>query len=150
MNKMLAGITSAGVLAVLAGCTWVSPNPQVKAQGIMVLPQERVAHCRLISKTQVSVASHVGFINRSKSDVEKDLQNLAMNQAVAQGGDTVSATAPSENGNQTFGIYKCLGTQSQPASYTPAATPPPNNQIQTTPYRPPGSATGVPPSNIQD
>lgn len=143
MNKLLAGITSAGVLAVLAGCTWVSPNPQVKAQGIMVLPQDRVAHCRLISKTQVSVASHVGFINRSQSDVEKDLQNLAMNQAVAQGGDTVSATGPADNGNQTFGIYKCLGTQQQPASYNPASPPASDNSVQTTPYRPAGAVTNA-------
>lgn len=142
MKKLLAGITSAGVLAMLAGCTWVSPNPQVKAQGIMVLPQDRVAHCRFISKTQVSVANHVGFIDRSKSDVEKDLQNLAMNQAVAQGGDTVSALAPENNGNQTFGVYKCLGAHA-PANVPPAASPPASS-VQTTPYRAPGAATGIP------
>lgn len=141
MNRLLAGILSAGVLAVLAGCTWVSPNPQVKAQGIMVLPQDRVSQCRLLSKTQVSVASHVGFINRSQSDVEKDLQNLAMNQAVAQGGDTVSATTPADNGNQTFGIYKCLGAQ-QPASAAPAAAP--EDQVQTMRYHPPGAVTNEP------
>lgn len=142
MNKLLAGMTSVGALAVLAGCTWVSPNPQVKAQGIMVLPQDRVAHCRFISKTQVSVANHVGFINRSKSDVEKDLQNLAMNQAVAQGGDTVSALAPEDNGNQTFGVYKCLGAHT-PTNAKPAPSLP-TSSVQTTPYKAPGVATGIP------
>ncbi|MGH8279275.1 MAG: DUF4156 domain-containing protein [Gammaproteobacteria bacterium] len=147
MNKLLTGMVSTGVLLVLAGCTWVSPNPQVKAKGIMVLPQDRVSHCRLLSRTQVTVANHVGFINRSQSDVEKDLQNLAMNQAVAQGGDTVSAISVEDNGNQSFGIYQCLGAQSQPAGSAPA-TPPvtAGTQVQTTPYRAPGSVTNSPPS----
>lgn len=148
MNKLLAVITSAGALAVLAGCTWVSPNPQVQARGIMVLPQDRVSRCQLLSKTQVSVASNVAFIHRSKSDVEKDLQNLAMNQAVTQGGDTVSALEPENNGNQTFGVYKCVGAQQQPASNPPASAP--EDQVQTTRYQPPGAVTNVPASTHKD
>jgi Domain of unknown function (DUF4156) len=123
----------AGTVTVLMGCTWVSPSPEVKQQGIMVLPPDRVANCQLLSKTQVSVADRVGFINRVQSDVEKDLQNLAMNQAVAQGGDTVSPQTAPMNGTQTFGIYKCLGgktAQAKQASSEDTAT-------KTTPYQPP-------------
>ncbi|MGH8306699.1 MAG: DUF4156 domain-containing protein [Gammaproteobacteria bacterium] len=132
MKGLLATIT-AGTLLATAGCTWVSPSPAVKTQGIMVLPQDRVAHCRLLSKTQVSIANSVGFINRVQADVEKDLQNLAMNQAVTQGGDTVSPVTPMDNGTQTFGIYKCLGGSASAATTAPSA----GSAVQTTPYQPP-------------
>lgn len=131
--KSLLTVFMAGALVVTAGCTWVSANPQIQQQGIMVLPQERVAHCKLLSKTQVSIADRVGFINRVQADVEKDLQNLAMNQAVAQGGDTVSPTTAATDGAQTFGIYKCLG--SNPSSASPA--PPTGTSVKTIPYQPP-------------
>ncbi len=123
----------AGALTVIAGCTWVSPSPEVKQQGIMVLPQDRVTNCRLLSKTTVSVADRVGFINRVQADVESDLKNLAMNQAVSQGGDTVSALSPAKDGDQTFGIYKCLGSNSNTATSAPMAS----TTIKTTPYQPP-------------
>ncbi len=99
----------------------------------MVLPQDRVANCHLLSKTTVSVADRLGFINRVQSDVESDLKTLAMNQAVSQGGDTVSALTAATNGNQTFGIYKCLGSSSTATSAAPAA----GTTIKTTPYQPP-------------
>jgi len=137
--KYLLTILMACVLLPAAGCTWVSQSPQVKREGIMVLPLDRVTQCRLLSKTQVSIADSIGPVKRVQSDVEKDLQNLAMNQAVAQGGDTVAALDAMNNGNQTFGIYKCLGT---PAA---AGTPPPAaSSVHTTPYVAPGAASSTP------
>lgn len=128
-----------------AGCTWVSQNPQVKQEGIMVLPQDRVAHCRLLSKTQVSIADSIGPVKRVPSDVERDLQNLAMNQAVIQGGDTVSALDAMNNGNQTFGIYKCLGAPATaPASPPPAAS----SSVRTTPYVAPGAGSYAPAGGV--
>lgn len=117
-----------------SGCTWVSVSPQAKQQGVMVLPQDRVASCRLLEKTQVSVVDKFGIIERMPQDVEHDLQNLAMNQAASAGGDTVSPLSPVNNGNQTFGVYKCLnsGGGSQ-VNTAPAA----GTSAQTTPYQPP-------------
>ena len=132
--KSISILLFVSALTAVSGCTWVSPSPEVKQKGIMVLPQDRVSQCRLLSKTQVSVADRVGFINRVQSDVEKDLQNLAMNQAVTQGGDTVSALGPTQNGNQTFGIYKCLGAAT--ANKTTLA-PVASTAVKTTPYNPP-------------
>ena len=134
--KLILTILMACGLLLAAGCTWVSQSPQVKTQGIMVLPLDRVTQCRLLSKTQVSIADSIGPVKRVQSDVERDLQNLAMNQAVAQGGDTVAALNVMNNGNQTFGIYKCLGT--------PAATgtpPPAASSVHTTPYVAPGAGS---------
>ncbi|HKS94281.1 MAG TPA: hypothetical protein VJS16_06435, partial [Gammaproteobacteria bacterium] len=75
------------------------------------------------------------------SDVERDLQNLAMNQAVIQAGDTVSALDAMNNGSQTFGIYKCLGAPATaPASPPPAAS----SSVRTTPYVAPGAGSNSP------
>lgn len=131
----------AGTVLAVAGCTWVSQNPQVKQEGIMVLPQDRVAHCRMLSKTQVSIADSIGPVKRVQADVEKDLQSLAMNQAVVQGGDTVSALDVMNNGSQTFGIYKCLGAAAPSASAAPA----PSSGVRTTPYVAPGATSSLPP-----
>lgn len=129
------------MLLTVAGCTWVSQNPQVKQEGIMVLPQDRVAHCRLLSKTQVSIADSIGPVKRVPSDVERDLQNLAMNQAVIQAGDTVSALDAMNNGNQTFGIYKCLGAPANPATAPASPLPAASSSVRTTPYVAPGAGS---------
>lgn len=92
----------------LTACTWVSLNSD--AQQVMVLPRDRVAHCKELGKTDVSVASKIGFVSRYPSDVEQDLKTLARNTAASQGGDTVSPLSPVKNGHQTFGIYRCLGS----------------------------------------
>lgn len=139
--KPLHTLLIAGTVLAVAGCTWVSQNPQVKQEGIMVLPQDRVAHCRMLSKTQVSIADSIGPVKRVQSDVEKDLQNLAMNQAVAQGGDTVSAVDPMKDGSQTFGIYKCLGAGATSTNAAPA----PSSGVRTTPYVAPGASSNLPP-----
>jgi hypothetical protein len=123
----------AGVLVAITGCTWVSPSPQVKQADIMVLPPDRVAKCQLLSKTQVSIADRVGFINRVQADVEKDLETLAMNQAGVQGGDTVSPLNAAMNGTQTFGIYKCLGGNPITSTTAPSG----GTTTKTTPYQPP-------------
>lgn len=133
--KYLITLFFAGALIAVSGCTWVSPSPEVKQKGIMVLPQDRVSQCHLLSKTQVSVADKVGFINRMQSDVESDLQNLAMNQAVKQGGDTVSPLGEVKDGNQIFGIYKCIGASTAGTrTKAPAAN---TAAVKTTPYQPP-------------
>ncbi|HYW03525.1 MAG TPA: DUF4156 domain-containing protein [Gammaproteobacteria bacterium] len=92
----------------LTACTWVSLKSD--AQNVMVLPQDRVAHCKKLGKTDVSVDSKIGFVSRYPSDVEQDLKTLARNTAANQGGDTVSPLGPVKNGSQTFGIYRCLGS----------------------------------------
>ena len=112
----------------------------------MVLPLDRVAHCRLLSKTQVSIADSIGPVKRVQSDVEKDLQNLAMNQAVIQGGDTVSALDAMNNGNQTFGIYKCLGAPAAQVAAPITPSPAASSSVRTTPYVAPGASSHSPAS----
>jgi len=125
----------------MCGCTWVSVSSQAHREGVIALSLDRVAGCRKLSETQVSVASTVGVFKRMPSDVEHDLKNLAINEAAKSGGDTVAALTPVKDGSQTFGIYKCLNNGSQ-SRRTSGATPAANTtnnaaKAKITPYRPP-------------
>lgn len=105
-------------LLLVAGCTWVSPNPEAK--NVIVLDQARVSHCKRIGKTEVSVLDKVGFVERVDEDVEHDLAVLARNEGAKMGGDTVSPISPVKNGKQTFGVYRCVA--GQPGDSTSPAT----------------------------
>lgn len=118
-----------------SGCTWVSVSPQAQQQGIIALSLDRVANCKLLSQTQVSIANTVGVFERMPSDVEHDLSNLAINEAAKAGGDTVAALSPIKDGAQNFGIYKCLNSSGQRVTAPAASTR--SNAVKTTPYRPP-------------
>lgn len=135
--RVLNLLTIATALAA-SGCTWVSVSSQAQQQGVIALSLDRVANCRMLSETQVSIANNVGVFQRMPSDVEHDLTNLAINDAAKSGGDTVAALSPVKDGAQTFGIYKCLnsngqrtGTSAMPAASTASSA------AKTTPYRPP-------------
>lgn len=123
----------------ISACTWVSVSSQAQQRGVIALSLDRVAACRQLSQTQVSIADTVGVFERMPSDVEHDLVNLAINEAAKSGGDTVAALSPVKDGAQTFGIYKCLNSRGQSAvspNVAPAASTS-SNPAKTTPYRPP-------------
>ncbi|HET7649291.1 MAG TPA: DUF4156 domain-containing protein [Gammaproteobacteria bacterium] len=130
--------TIVAIALAASGCTWVSVSPQAQKAGVVALSLERVASCRQLSQIQVSVADNVGVLQRMPSDVEHDLTNLAINEAAKSGGDTVAALSPAKDGQQTFGIYKCLnGSGSQSAASPIPAASTSANTAKTTPYRPP-------------
>lgn len=126
------------IALVAGGCTWVSVSPQAKHNGVVALSLDRVASCRLLSQTQVSIANNIGVFERMPSDVEHDLTNLAINEAANSGGDTVSALSPAKDGAQTFGIYKCLNNSAQQSGgITVPSSSTTGTAVKTTPYRPP-------------
>lgn len=126
------------IVTAVSGCTWVSVSPQAQQDGVVALSLDRVANCRLLSQTQVSIANNIGVFERMPSDVEHDLTNLAINEAAKSGGDTVAALSPAKDGAQTFGIYKCLNEGAQHASGNPVpADSSTSAAVKTTPYRPP-------------
>ncbi|HET7394944.1 MAG TPA: DUF4156 domain-containing protein [Gammaproteobacteria bacterium] len=126
------------VALATSGCTWVSVSSQAQQQGVIALSLDRVANCRLLSQTTVSIANSVGVFQRMPSDVEHDLTNLAINDAAKSGGDTVAALSPVKDGAQTFGIYKCLNSSGRRADASPApAASTTGTATKTTPYRPP-------------
>jgi hypothetical protein len=134
----ISNLLAIAVVLTTGGCTWVSVSPQATQAGVVALSLDRVANCRLLSQTQVSIANNIGVFERMPSDVEHDLTNLAINEAAKSGGDTVAALSPVKDGAQTFGIYKCLNGTGQRTGISPlpsASTS--STAVKTTPYRPP-------------
>lgn len=119
--------------ALLPACTWVNVDPA--AQEVMVLPAKRVANCEKLGTTDVRVAEEVGFISRVEEDVAADLANLARNEAVSMGGDTVAPLTEIRKGKQTFGIYRCIPKDATERALSPAQDEAESDGVETIPYR---------------
>ncbi|RYZ78242.1 MAG: DUF4156 domain-containing protein [Moraxellaceae bacterium] len=93
-------------MAVIAsGCTWVKVSE--KGGSVAVANAANVRGCENIREVTVSVTSKVGFVKRNSDKVATELANLARNEAVNFGGDTVVPSTTIENGRQSFNVYKC-------------------------------------------
>lgn len=121
-----------------AGCTWVTPTPEAQALDVKLMDITAVAHCQLLTDTELTVADKLGKLERMPADVAKDLQTMAINQAAAAGGDAVVARDQPQDGKQSFGLYRCLPAT---ASTVPAAATTPAasaiTRVKTFPYNPP-------------
>lgn len=105
MNKRNPLILAAGVF--LAGCTWVQLEPA--AQEVMVLPQERVQHCRQIGTVKTQTTTRYWLIARQESSIVEELDRLARNEATdLPDGDTVSPISPVVDGSRRYAIYDCI------------------------------------------
>ena len=105
MHRVLS-VCLALAIAAVAGCTWVELEPG--AEDVLVLPPERVEDCKRLGRTEVSVADSVWFFDRHDEDVKRDLADLARNNAVEMGGDTISVLGEMTDGKQRYGIYDCV------------------------------------------
>ena len=136
MNPARLAFLAAG--ALLAGCTWVTPTPEAQERGVAVVDAAAVAHCQLITDTELTVTDKLGKLERMPTDVDKDLQTLAINQAAAAGGDAVVARDQPQGGKQRFGLYRCQqGTAGAAPAAATTPAPPAITQVKTFPYNPP-------------
>lgn len=114
------------LLLALSGCAWVKLTPG--GEKVRVLRGEEVASCERLGKTTATTRSAIAGIGRSYLQVAEELQYLARNTAADMGGDTIVAEGGIEDGRQTFGVFRCVGTATRPYSgdprYAPAVTRP--------------------------
>ena len=93
------------IITSLSSCTWVKVTPQ--ASHVAVANAVNVRGCENVREVTVSVTSKVGFIKRNENKVATELTNLARNEAVNFGGDTIVPSSGIANGRQSFEVYKC-------------------------------------------
>ena len=98
-------LTLIAVAAVASSCTWVKVTE--KGSSVAVANAANVRGCENLSEVSVSVTSKLGFIKRDADKVATELANLARNEAVGIGGDTIVPSSTIENGRQSFNVYKC-------------------------------------------
>jgi hypothetical protein len=94
------------ILAVI-GCTWVPLDPN--ATDVQVAPnQDAVLDCKRVGEVSARTRNSVGIFSRSSKKVSEELENLARNDAVQLGANTILAEGtPSNEGTQRFSAYRC-------------------------------------------
>jgi hypothetical protein len=105
MKPVLRSSAVAGVVMVLAACTWVKPSEQ--GARVRVAAAGEVEGCEDAGTTHVSVMDKLGVVERDQAKVAKELATLARNSAAQLGGDTVVATTEITDGSRTFAVYRC-------------------------------------------
>ena len=71
-------------------------------------PKSDVASCKNLGDVRTRTRSRVGFIDRDEKTVSKEFHQLARNEAVETGADTILAVeTPTPEGTQKFRTYQC-------------------------------------------
>ncbi len=102
---MSARTRLAGLLAVATACTWVPVTPE--ARRVEVSGIAAVASCEHVGVAQSKVWARSGPFHRSDRGVQRDLENLARDEATRLGGDTIVPRAAPDNGRQSYDVYRC-------------------------------------------
>ena len=107
-TKMMLVITVVSPLIVgLDGCTSMMIGVREGSDRVSLADANQVGSCQSKGQTIVSVVANVGFIKRLPEAVEADLYQLARNNAVDAGADTLVKGESKEFGKRTFDMYKC-------------------------------------------
>jgi hypothetical protein len=96
------------LIAGLSGCASSMIEVRAGSDRVSLAEANQVGSCQPKGKTTVSVLATVGiFMTRSAEAVEANLLQLARNDAVDAGADTLVKGESKELGKRTFEIYKC-------------------------------------------
>lgn len=95
------------LIAGLDGCASSLIGDREGSDRVSLADANQVSGCQSKGKTIVSVLAKVGYINRLDEVVEADLYQLARNDAVDAGADTLVKGESQEFGKRTFEMYKC-------------------------------------------
>lgn len=106
MKRISTAVVVGATALVMAACSPVKLKPD--ADQIELLDAARVKNCERLGKTRVSVATKIGFIPRGDKAIREDLRRLARNSAIEMDGDTLTRESKVQEGEQTFGVFKCI------------------------------------------
>ena len=106
-SKQFFATTVTLFLLALSGCASKIIGVHQGAERVSIADANQISNCQLKSKNTVSVLAKVGFITRSADEVEANLTQLAINDAVDAGADTVVKGESATFGSRTYALYKC-------------------------------------------
>lgn len=97
------------LLAALAlgGCSSVIIGEKPGSDHVSLANPNQVANCQPKGKVNISVIAKFGILPRSEEDVEANLFQMARNDAVESGADTLVKGESKELGKRQFEMYKC-------------------------------------------
>lgn len=105
MKKLSVLLSTLAVVSLGSACTWVKVSDD--GSKVAVTQMANVDNCEKVRNVNVKVKANLGPIDRNDDKVTTELANLARNEAVRFGGDTVVPTSPVNNGSRDFAVYKC-------------------------------------------
>ncbi len=108
LSKSIFILTAITSLTIgLSGCasSWIGVREG--AERVSLAEPNQVAACQSKGKINVSVLAKVGLSERDAEDVEANLYQLARNNAVDAGADTLVKGESKEFGKRTFEMFKC-------------------------------------------
>jgi PBP1b-binding outer membrane lipoprotein LpoB len=100
-------ISIAALALLLGGCSSTLIGERLGADQIVVAEATQVGQCKSLGRTTVSVLATLGPITRGNETVEENLVQMARNEAVSKGGDTVVKGNSLEYGKRSFEIFRC-------------------------------------------
>lgn len=96
------------LIAGLSGCASSMIDVREGSDRVSLADADQVGSCQSKGKINVSVLAKVGIIiTRSEEAVEANLFQLARNNAVDAGADTLVKGESKEFGKRTYEMYKC-------------------------------------------
>jgi hypothetical protein len=104
---MFAVFTIVPLIAGLSGCASALIGVRDGSDRVSLADVNQVTNCQPKGRITVSVFAKAGLISRADEDVEANLFQLARNNAVDAGADTVVKGESSEFGKRTFSMFKC-------------------------------------------
>lgn len=112
---------------LLGACTYgIKPDPGSK--NVRTAWNGDVSGCRELGKVTVSVADHIGPVDRNNITVRDELQVMARNEALTMNADTIKPLAELVDGSQAWGAYQCgangAARSSSPGPARPVSPPP--------------------------
>jgi hypothetical protein len=108
-------------IALLGACTWGITLDDA-AKNVRTAWTGDLSSCRDMGKVTVSVADHVGPVNRNDITVRDELEVMARNEAAKMNADTIKPLGDPTDGSQPWGAYQCGTAQLAPSS-RPAGNP---------------------------
>lgn len=106
-NRILVTTVLISAIVGTSGCASSLIGTREGADRVSIADAKQVTECQSKGKTIVTVLSKIGFIPRSEADVEANLYQLARNNAVDAGADTLVKGESTVFGKRTFEMFKC-------------------------------------------
>ncbi len=107
-SKNLMRLAALGLLAAgLSGCASKLIGERIGADQVVLAKESEVAKCKSLGRSTLSVLSSVGPLTRSAEAVEDNLLQMARNEAIDKGGDTVVKGNSLEYGKRSYEVFKC-------------------------------------------
>lgn len=107
VKELLVFAAVVPLVTMMGGCASSMIGVRSGSDRVSLADKNQVAACQSRGNITVSVLAKVGFIKRSAADVEENLFQLARNEAVDAGVDTLVKEESQQFGTRTFGLYKC-------------------------------------------